>query len=122
MTRKIIVGFTTKSTAVLPRFFCALFRHCAIITDGMLIQIASDGIRSFKIGKREITKLEESGWMFMEYEIPDNHGLKIPHILTCVGFAKKALGINNIFIWTPDQLFRFIYRSMPSGQSQKQCQ
>jgi hypothetical protein len=122
MTRIQIVRFTTKSTAEFPRFFCALFRHCTIITDGMLIQIASDGIKSFMVGNKEIKKLEKSGWVFMEYEIPDNQGLRMPHILTCVGFAKKALGINNIFIWTPDQLFRFIYRSMPFGQCRKQFQ
>ena len=113
MKRKIIVGFTTNTSAAWPRFFCNLFCHCVVVIDGMLVQIGTDGIRLFRCGAREIEKLESSGWVFLECAM----GYGRPRInpcqfLTCVGFAKRAIGIRSPFIWTPDQLFRFLSRNL----------
>ena len=105
--KKILVGFTTKTSAVLPRFFCRNFRHCAVVVDGVFIQVATNGIRAFKVGKREIGKLERSGWVFVECK-KNNDTWSGIHFLTCVGFAKRVLAIRNPFVWTPDQLFRII--------------
>ncbi|MDR3208385.1 MAG: hypothetical protein LBT45_00890 [Rickettsiales bacterium] len=119
--KKILVGFATKTSAVLPSFFCALFRHCAIVADGMLIQIGTDKIRLFRVRAREIRKLENAGWVFVKVNSPKSikngrtsesrlsaidFGLLT--FLTCVGFAKRALGIRAPFVWTPDQLFRML--------------
>lgn len=100
-----------KTSAVMPQFFCAIFRHCAVVIDETLIQIGTDGVRLFKCGPRQIAMLESAGWVFLQCAI-DNEQLTIGHgrlqILTCVGFAKRAIGIRAPFIWTPDQLFRFL--------------
>ena len=108
---KIFVGFSTKSSAVLPNFFCPLFRHCAIVIDNVFIQIAIDGIRCFHCGNKEIKKLEKAGWVFVEQNISKTispTAFRMPNFLTCVGFVKRALAIHDSFIWTPDQLFRKI--------------
>jgi hypothetical protein len=63
---KIMVGFTTKTSVAWPRFFCQLFRHCTVVADGVLIQIATDGVRAFRAGPREIRKLESAGWVFLD--------------------------------------------------------
>ena len=111
MKKKIFIGFTTKTSAILPRFFCMLFRHCVIITDGVLIQVGYDGVRAFRVGSREIKKLERAGWVFLELRVESGE-LKYNafQFLTCVGFAKRALGIQNPFIWTPDQLFIHVHK------------
>ena len=122
MKRKIFVGWTTKTSAILPKFFCPLFRHCVVVVDGVLIQIGVDGIRAFKVGMREIKKLEDAGWVFTQLTM-NNEQCKINaakktdcsffivnySFLTCVGFAKRALGIRAPFVWTPDQLFRLVH-------------
>ena len=112
MKRKIFVGFACGTSAWLPKFFCPLFRHCAVVMDGFFIQIGTDGARLFRAGPREIKKLENAGWVFVECETaaaPNNPAaLRMPQFLTCVGFAKRALGIRKALIWTPDQLYRLV--------------
>ena len=112
---KMLIGFTHKSSAVLPRFFCRIFRHCAVVDGDVLIQVASDGIRCFPVGSAEIRRLESAGWFFVKR---DCQSAKFNcQFLTCVGFAKRALGIRRPFIWTPDGLFRFL--CCPTGQSSR---
>ncbi|MDR1071562.1 MAG: hypothetical protein LBL21_02900 [Rickettsiales bacterium] len=136
--RKILVGFATKTSAFLPSFFCALFRHCAVVIDGTLVQVGPDGIRLFRVRAREIGKLEAAGWVFVDsgFAIRNSRFVRARRttnpesrianpdyrrllstidfglwtFLTCVGFAKRALGIRAPFVWTPDQLFRLIVR------------
>lgn len=108
---KMLIGFTHTSSAVLPRFFCRIFRHSAVVIDGVLIQIATDGVRCFPVGPREIRRLENAGWVFIKCNLQSakfNCNLHFANctFLTCVGFAKRAAGIRAPFIWTPDQLFR----------------
>jgi len=104
----MIVGFTTKTSARFSPFFCPLFRHCAVIADGILIQVATDGIRCFRCGRAEIRRLERAGWVFLELGVRNEElGMFfVPNFLTCVGFAKRAAGIRNPFILTPDGLFK----------------
>ena len=112
MKHGVLVGFTTSGPAGLPGFFCAGFKHVAVVIDRMFVQIGTDGIRMFKCGPREIRKLEAAGWTFIEVNgAAGGTGLFIPQFLTCVGFAKRALGIHAPFVWTPDQLFRYLARA-----------
>ena len=112
MKRKIFIGFTTKTSAVWPKFFCPLFRHVVIVTDGVLIQVGLDGVRAFRVRAREIQRLERAGWVFLELRVQSSE-FRVSRfgLLTCVGFAKRAAGIRNPLIWTPDQLFRAIARN-----------
>jgi len=98
-----------------------VFRHCVVVIDGHLIQIATDGVKVFRLGAREIRRLERAGWIFIEcgmlkleseisaYGKIQLSSFNIPQFLTCVGFAKRAVGIRAPFVLTPDQLFRFLY-------------
>jgi len=60
MKKKILIGFATKTSAILPKFFCPLFRHCVIV---------AGGVRTFLVWPREIKKLEDAGWVFLELKI-----------------------------------------------------
>ena len=156
---KTYLGFSTQTSSPVVRFFCPLFRHVVVVTDGYLIQVGTDGVRIFKCGPREIRLLENAGWVFVEVTSKketnnpslrgvapkaDDEAIQLKPInlntlenfligllrrlrrlamteliflclpftcLTCVSFAKRALNIRNPFIWTPDQLFRFIVQN-----------
>ncbi|MCL1891830.1 MAG: hypothetical protein FWF97_00840 [Alphaproteobacteria bacterium] len=172
---KIIIGFTHKTSKILPKIFCRNFRHCAVITENpsrqlvaftrirtdakrrankekrtknkyIMIQVGFGAIKFIPLQKRDLKILEQHGWMFVplvkggkflgEQREPRNLGglfcntrtlhdnppilLNSPHSgslskippltrgTTCVGFAKRALGIRRPLIWTPDQLYRHI--------------
>jgi hypothetical protein len=108
MREKIMMGFTRETSAIWPKFFCAVFRHCAVVMDGALIQIGTNGVRLFRAGPREIGKLEAAGWVFVKCARGNEAGCGLIFncsFLTCVGFAKRVLGIADPFVWTPDQLY-----------------
>ncbi|MBN1324903.1 MAG: hypothetical protein JW974_01670 [Alphaproteobacteria bacterium] len=109
----MIIGFSKKTSKTLSKIFCRNFRHCVVIfqnkkNDNILIQVASDGIRLINIKPSGIEKLISAGWEFIEINKINKTIFKTPTLLTCVGFAKHALGINNPFMWTPDQLYRHL--------------
>lgn len=116
----MLIGFTHKTSKILPKIFCKKFKHCAVIFDldkeYIFVQIGKDGIRIIQIGNKEIKLLESSGWFFIKIKqepITRNTNLKIhlPNMLTCVGFAKKSLCIYKPFIWTPDQLYNYLIKN-----------
>ena len=109
----MIIGFTHNTSKRLARIFCRRFRHCAVIFepidtgDGyLMIQIASDGIKLINMRQESLTRLEQHGWVFVRTNVPGNPAKMHIGLLTCVGFAKRALGIRNIFIQTPYGLYR----------------
>ncbi|MCL2331472.1 MAG: hypothetical protein FWC61_02910 [Proteobacteria bacterium] len=84
-----------------------------------LIQIGIDGVRLIPVGARELRRLQRAGWEMVNVKRKMENGklmacnphlpftiCHFPSFLSCVGFAKRAAGINNPFIWTPDQLYR----------------
>jgi hypothetical protein len=85
-----------------------LFRHCVVVTDGFLIQAGLDRVRVFRVNRRAIERLRAAGWVFVAADACGGGG---GIFLTCVGFAKRAAGIRAPFVWTPDQLFRFLVKS-----------
>jgi hypothetical protein len=105
----MIIGFTSKTSSILSKLLCRKFRHCAVIfeTDNgrILAQIGMNGIRIIPVGDNEIKILESHGGVFVEAAAQNR---KTCNALTCVGFAKRALGISKPFIWTPDQLYRYL--------------
>jgi hypothetical protein len=119
----MIIGFTTKTSKFISKLLCKKFRHCIVIFEpadtGMqntyiLVQIAQDGIKLISIGAPQLQKLKHTGWVFIEKPAQEKHlhhlFSGIPSLLTCVGFAKRALSINKPFIWTPDGLYRYLTR------------
>ena len=113
----MIIGFTNKTSKILPQIFCRNFRHCVVLfptrirTSHYLAQVGVDGIRLIRIDSLGIKKLQSAGWIFInpgKQPVKSKYYLPTINLLTCVGFAKRALGIRNPFIWTPDQLYRYL--------------
>ncbi len=108
----IIIGFTNKTSKILPRIFCRKFRHVAIILpdgDGFIMyQFVRRGqIAQIPLKKRDIKILIQHGW---EFVLMEQHAVSKDftclHAFTCVQMAKKAIGMRNIWIQTPYALYR----------------
>lgn len=115
----MLIGFTQKTSLTIPRLFCRNFKHCVVLfpTDNdagyTLVQVASDGIRLVPVGPKELQTLRAHGWVFVDVSADYLSHTSGRHrsgitLLTCVGFAKRALGIRQRLIWTPDQLYRYL--------------
>lgn len=111
----MIIGFTHNTSKRLARILCRRFRHCVVIFEPvdtgagyLMIQIASDGVRLINMTDESFARLEQHGWVFVRAHARDKSPRMHCGLLTCVGFAKRALSIRNIFIQTPDQLYRRI--------------
>lgn len=105
----IVVAFTHNSNKKTARVFCRRFRHCCVLFPAgnggfTLVQIGLNGVRLIPVGPREIKIMKKQGWKFAKTQIKPCESYSF-NFLTCVGFAKRALGIRNLFIWTPDQLY-----------------
>jgi hypothetical protein len=61
------------------------------------------------IKKRDLTVLQQYGWKFVKYacKFAPEHAIKTKPI-NCVQFTKRACGIKNITILTPDALLKYI--------------
>ena len=128
----MIIAFSPHSTRPLARLFCRRFRHCCVLFPACggeytLVQIGVDGVRLVPVGRREIRIMKNKGWKFVgaranapfcwaQTRVPTQSKIAVGghiaplQLLTCVGFAKRALGIRNPFIWTPDGLYRRLCR------------
>ena len=105
----VIIGFSTKSSKILPNIFCKQFKHCAVIardgTEFMLYQFVSYGhIEKIRLRARDIKILRQCGWYFvyLPCELPSNFPRRT---MTCVNMAKNAIKMHAPFIQTPDALY-----------------
>ena len=108
----IFIGFTNKTSKILPRIFCRKFRHVAIILpdgDGFIMyQFVRRGqIVLIPLKARDIKILMQHGW---EFVLMEQHAVSKDfaslHAFTCVQLAKKAVGVRDIWIQTPYALCR----------------
>ena len=108
----VYVGFSTKSHKIIARIFCKKFRHCAPVYVGtkkcILYQFVSPKkIYPIQIKQRDIKILAQHGWTFIRYDCKLNLQ-DAKHAKTCVQYTKRAIGIKNAIIQTPDDLFRYL--------------
>ncbi|MGN0917474.1 MAG: hypothetical protein ACI4NZ_04710 [Candidatus Enterousia sp.] len=110
----IIVGFTYKTSKILPRIFCRRFRHCAPIIIGadgkmkMYQFIHHGNVAKIPINMRDIRILRAHGWVFIC--LPDanfNKYMKRQH-WTCVSFTCGAIGLPRPHPITPYGLYKKI--------------
>jgi hypothetical protein len=107
----MIVGFTHKTSKILPRIFCRNFRHCAIILKyGDKYLMLRSSTKFIPLKKRDIMILKQHGWVFAETLTKSPVPAYKPSI-TCVSFVKHTLGIRAPFVWTPDQLYKKIKKA-----------
>jgi hypothetical protein len=94
----------------------------AVPANYILVQIGCDGVRLIPVGMRELRRMKRQGWEMLKVERGKlkvemenfqyfNFQLSTFNFLSCVGFAKRAMGIRDPFIWTPDQLYKKIRQS-----------
>ncbi len=108
----IYIGFSTKTNRLYVRILCRHFRHVApiIVTKhGCIIYqfVSKKQISLITIKHKDLKILELFGWKFIKYDgkfIPQQS--KKP--VNCVQWTKQACGIKNIFIQTPDSLFKYL--------------
>jgi hypothetical protein len=127
----MLIGFTDKTSKIIPRIFCRKFRHCAIILNNkekrimnknyiMLQFIRPNKIELIRLSARDLKILESHGWVFLKEKGRRKKAegkstfsfFLFTSSFTCVSFAKKILGIRNPFIQTPDQLYAYFVCSV----------
>lgn len=107
----IIIGFTHKTSKILPRIFCRNFRHCApiiVMLDGnmQMFQFVRRGqIESIPINMRDINILHKHGWHFVYLPISFTHNKNLGRARTCVEMTRWVLGIKKRIL-TPDGLYK----------------
>ena len=106
----VIIGFSKKSSKILPNVFCKNFKHCAVIVregaEFILYQFVSYGhIEKIRLRARDMKMLQQHGWCFVYVpcDLPRNFPRKN---WTCVNMAKNAIKMRAPFIQTPDVLYR----------------
>jgi hypothetical protein len=78
----------------------------------IMVNICADGIKIVKINSESLRRLKRKGWIFVPADSrPTSPPIISISILNCVGFAKAVLGIRNIFIFTPLQLYKYLSKS-----------
>jgi hypothetical protein len=108
------IGFSNKTHKLFARMVCRKYKHCAPITVSgnktVLYQFERPNrVIAIPIKRRDLTILGYYGWIFIKYDwiiIPEK--IRQTRALTCVNFTKRACGIKNIKIQTPDALLKFL--------------
>ncbi len=111
----IYIGFSKNTHKLYAKILCKNFRHCAPVIinkkDVILYQFVNrKKIVPIQLKLRDINILAKYGWKFIKFKTKSFTPKTIKNkSLTCVQFTKNVCGIKNIFIQTPDQLFKFLY-------------
>lgn len=107
----IIIGFTHKTSKVLPRIFCRRWRHVAIFVPDkkklIMYQFVRHGnIVKIQLNTRDIKILGRYGWRFVCVTGTPPRDFEKLRALTCVQMAKNAIELQANFIQTPDALYK----------------
>ena len=107
----VIIGFSGKTSKILPRIFCRRFRHVAVIVPTASGFIMYQFMRRAHIAKialhaRDIGILKRHGWVFIELPNTAPMGLEYNRAFTCVQLAKYSIGMQKISIQTPNALYK----------------
>jgi len=118
--KMIIIGFSTKTSKILPRIFCRHFRHCVVITQNprergglQLYQFVHRGrISRIDMKCRDLKLLRAHGWRFLiipgdAYTGRTGGG----RAMTCVDYTKRTIGMRAPLVQTPDALYRHLKKS-----------
>ena len=107
----VIIAFAPNSKKILPRIFCKNFKHCAVLvrTAGgfRMYQFTSHGhVADIFIRIHDIKILGAYGWRFFYMPRNINANFNPYTAWTCVGMAKRAIGMHAPLIQTPDALYK----------------
>jgi hypothetical protein len=109
----IIIAFSEHTSKILPRILCREFRHCApIVRLGnhlVMYQFTNaHKITKIELQNRDIAILRAHGWRFIYLPGDVKNDFPARRAYSCVDLSKQAIGINNIFIQTPNALYKYI--------------
>ena len=111
----IIIGFSDKTSKLLPRILCNKYKHVApIIVHNnraytMYQFVHYKKIVKIKLKKRDIKILETHGWKFVYIsEIHPSCDFYNKHYMTCVQMCKYIIGMHNMRIQTPYMLYKYL--------------
>ena len=110
----VIIAFAPKSSKFLPNIFCKKFKHCAVIvrtgTKLTMYQfIARHHVEQIALQHRDIGILAAHGWHFIYVPCDIKYDFNPNLSWTCVGLAKRAIGIHAPWILTPCALYKYIH-------------
>jgi len=111
----VIIGFSDKTSLPVVRMICGRLKHCVIITQHnknfVLHQfVKHHNVAQIAISSRGIAQLESCGWVFIYLDCSDVELRN--NAWTCVGFVKRAIGIKNIWIQTPNSLYKYLNKNL----------
>ena len=103
----LYIGFSNYSNKFYAKIFCKKYKHCAPILVNKNNATIYQFVRINKIIKSDLKLLERHGWIFVKYHT-NIKGNNSPLCLTCVQFTKRACGIKNTKIQTPQKLLDYL--------------
>ena len=109
----IIIGFSNKTSKIIPRLVCRKFKHVAPIVPDKNKLVMYQFVHRKKIEKivlkyRDLEILKKYGWKFICIEPDVKNNFEDMRAFSCVQFTKKAIGIKNPTIQTPWGLYKKI--------------
>lgn len=110
MTKNTYILFTNAPTKKYLNFLKDNFRHCIYVEgsegDWIIIDPLSHKTDILRTTENPINTLKNKGFIMVKVtKKPEPKKSYFPEPITCVTQIKKLLGIQNIFIQTPYQLF-----------------
>ena len=113
----IIIAASNKTNKTLSRLLCKNWKHVAPIVANnnklTLYQFTRAWRHATPINLqwRDMKILEQHGWIFIPLPYAQtNTNIEKIRAVTCVAFTKRAIGLSDIKIQTPNQLIKAIIR------------
>lgn len=109
-----VVFLNSNAESKIFKFLKEGFQHVEVLSEhGTLVAPLSGGLLVEKVNIDEaFTNYKNNGSIILEYEVKGCKILRsILGINTCVGVVKDILGIRNIMIQTPYQLYKHILKN-----------
>ena len=107
----IIIAFSNKTSKFLPRIFCRKFKHVApiIMNDNKITLyqfILKGNITQIQLKMRDLKILMKHGWKFIYLNSNARRNFNASKSITCVQFTKNIIGMRNLFVQTPYQMYK----------------
>ncbi len=111
----VIIGFSDKTSKTVVRLFCGHFKHCVIIekhNDKFILHqfVKRNYVPKIALTMRGIAQLESNGWVFIYRNMRVKKFDKKK--LNSVSYVKHAIGLKNIWIQTPNALYKYLKKNL----------
>ncbi|MDW2995787.1 MAG: hypothetical protein R8M71_02385 [Alphaproteobacteria bacterium] len=109
----IIIAFSDRTSKILPRILCHGMKHVApigVYQDKLIMyQFIKPGkINQIRLSMRDLQILQRHGWRFIYLTGDLAYNFNNTNAKTCVQLSKHAIGIKNIYIQTPNSLYKHL--------------